>query len=84
MATITIRDLDDELKRRLRIRAARHDHSMEEEVRLILRDTLSESGDASNPVGIGTLIRKRFGETGGVELELPERVEQPDVPEGLE
>lgn len=43
MATLTIRNLDDELKSRLRIRAARHDHSMEEEARSILRTALSDS-----------------------------------------
>ena len=33
MASITVRNLDDELKQRLRVRAAQHGHSMEEEVR---------------------------------------------------
>lgn len=36
MATITIRNLDDEIKRKLRLRAARHDRSMEAEARAIL------------------------------------------------
>ncbi len=36
IATITIRDLDDEVKRRLRVRAAEHGVSMEAEVRTIL------------------------------------------------
>ncbi|MGM0675508.1 MAG: FitA-like ribbon-helix-helix domain-containing protein [Spirochaetota bacterium] len=84
MATLTIRNLDDELKSRLRIRAAQHDHSMEEEARLILRDILSESEDVEEQTGIGTRIRKRLENLGGVELELPERDEQPRVPENLE
>ena len=37
MASITIRNLDDDVKSRLRVRAAGNDRSMEEEVRLILR-----------------------------------------------
>ena len=37
MASITIRNLDDDVKRRLRIRAAEHGRSMEEEAREILR-----------------------------------------------
>ncbi len=84
MATLTIRNLDDDLKSRLRIRAARHDHSMEEEARLILRDVLSVSENAEEQFGIGTRIRKRLRDLGGVELELPERSERPRVPENLE
>ena len=41
MASITIRNLDEETKRRLRIRAARHERSMEEEARNILRSALA-------------------------------------------
>ena len=37
MSTLTVRNIDDDLKQRLRLEAARHGHSMEEEVRRILR-----------------------------------------------
>jgi len=37
MASITIRNLDDDVKHRLRVRAAEHGRSMEEEARDILR-----------------------------------------------
>jgi len=37
MASITIRNLEDRVKTRLRVRAAEHHRSMEEEVRVILR-----------------------------------------------
>ena len=37
MASITIRNIEDELKERLRIRAAQHGHAMEKEARTILR-----------------------------------------------
>ncbi|WP_276204783.1 MULTISPECIES: hypothetical protein [unclassified Halomonas] len=40
MAAITVRNLDDELKAQRRVQAANHGHSMEEEVRLILRKAL--------------------------------------------
>jgi len=41
MATLTIRNFDDTLKTQLRIEAAQHGHSMEEEVRIILRRALT-------------------------------------------
>ncbi len=84
MATLTIRNLDDDLKTRLRTRAAQNDHSMEEEVRQILRETLRGSGEGDESVGIGTRIRKRLQDFGGVELELPERKDRPRVPGNLE
>lgn len=71
MASITIRNLDDELKRRLRIRAADHGRSMEEEVRQILRIALNQAPAA--PVDLAHAIRARFARFGGVELELPVR-----------
>ena len=40
MATLTIRNVDEDLKATLRIRAAMHGHSMEEELRSILRQAL--------------------------------------------
>jgi plasmid stability protein len=84
MATLTIRNLDDELKSRLRIRAAQHDHSMEEEARSILRDVLSDSKDVGEEAGIGTRIRNRLSSVGGVELDLPARAERPRSPENFE
>lgn len=74
MATITIRDLDDELRANLRVRAARHGRSMEAEVREILRDTLSRPAAADR---LGSRVRQRFAEVGGAELEIPERTERP-------
>lgn len=71
MASITIRKLDDVLKRRLRLRAARHGRSMEDEAREIMRRALSE-GDQS-PRSLSASIRRRFAALGGVELELPSR-----------
>jgi antitoxin FitA len=71
MATITIRQLDDKTKIRLRVRAAHHGHSMEEEAREILRSALT----ASSPVkgNLAENIRKRFAVFGGFDFELPRR-----------
>ena len=65
MATITIRNLDDSIKTQLRVRAASHDRSMEEEARVILREALRDTGEES---GLGTLIHKRFMAADGVDL----------------
>ncbi len=73
MATITIRNLDDDLKVRLRLKAAHHGHSMEEEARLILRRALVSSNENR---GLGSRIRSRFADGGGVELILPQRDEK--------
>lgn len=70
MASITIRNLDDGLKRRLRVRAAEHGRSMEEEAREILRQVV---GNASVSKDLGQTIHARFAAIGGVELDLPTR-----------
>lgn len=70
MASITVRNLDEGLKQRLRVRAARHGRSMEEEVREILRQAI---GDLPAPTNLGQTIHARFAAVGGVELELPVR-----------
>lgn len=69
MVSITIRDLQDGLKQRLRIRAANHGRSMEEEVRQILNNVLSQ--ELSGPANLASAIRSRFAPIGGAELELP-------------
>lgn len=79
MTTMTIRNLDDELKARLRVRAARHGQSMEEEVRVILRAAL-----AAEPLSGKSLvdsIRAMVEPYGGIELELLPREPQRDPPD---
>lgn len=73
MASITIRNLDDDLKARLRVIAASHGRSMEEEVRVILAEALAKH---DKPSGLGSRIHKRFAALGGVDLELPPRTEK--------
>ncbi|MBM3567702.1 MAG: plasmid stabilization protein [Alphaproteobacteria bacterium] len=70
MASITIRNLDDGLKRRLRVRAAECGRSMEEEAREILRRAV---GRGAAPRDLAAAIRARIAPLGGVELELPAR-----------
>lgn len=73
MATMTIRNLDDDLKIRLRVRAARHGHSMEEEARNILRTALASNVEEDSAASLYDAIRARVEPLGGVELELPAR-----------
>lgn len=70
MASITIRNLDDDVKRRLRVRAAENGRSMEEEAREILRHVV---GLPSAPKNLGQAIHDRFSAVGGVDLALPPR-----------
>jgi plasmid stability protein len=71
MASITIRNLEDRLKRRLRVRAARHGRSMEDEARQILRAALVEK--TTSPKNLYEAIRRRIEPLGGVELAIPPR-----------
>lgn len=71
MASMTIRDIDEKLKRRLRIQAARHGRSMEDEARDILRTALSV--EPTRTGGLVEAIRARFEPFGGVDLKIAPR-----------
>ena len=71
MASITVRNLDDDVKTRLRVRAAEHHRSMGEEARIILRDAVT--GRSSGPRNLATFARQCCASLGGIELELPPR-----------
>jgi len=71
MASITIRKLPENTKRRLRIRAARNGRSMEQEARELLEASLAQPD--AEPVNIGEAIRRIFAPLGGVELKIPPR-----------
>jgi len=74
MATITIRNLDDKVKRRLQVRAALNGRSMEAEARDLLTGSLEENPSSMMPEeDLGTAIHKRFAALGGVELQIPPR-----------
>lgn len=81
MATMTIRNLDDDLKARLRVRAARHGRSMEEEARSILRAALANRVEDDSGASLYVAIRTRVEPLGGVDLELPPREPQRDPPD---
>jgi len=70
MASITIRNLDEDLKAKLRVVAANHGRSMEEEVRVILAQALSRNEKKG---GLGSRIHARFASVGGADIELPAR-----------
>jgi plasmid stability protein len=71
MASITIRQLPETTKRKLRIRAAQHGRSMEQEAREILKSALGQLDEP--PQDLGVAIRKIFAPLGGVELQIPPR-----------
>ena len=71
MASILIRDLDEAVKARLRLRAARHGHSMEEEARQILKIGLATEGGGKP--NLAQSIRRHVEPIGGVEVTLPRR-----------
>ena len=71
MASITIRKLDESLKRKLRVRAAQRNHSMEDEARDILRTALAR--EPATKDNLFDAIRRRIEPLGGVDLEIPPR-----------
>ena len=71
MASITIRQLEDDLKAKLRIQAARHGCSMEEEARNILKAGLA-AGALEKP-NLAESIRRHIDPVGGINLVLPPR-----------
>ncbi len=70
MSAVSIRNLDDRVKERLRVRAARHGRSMEAEMRAILTEAVSEPADDG---GLLHALLDTFGELGGVDLDIPRR-----------
>lgn len=74
MAAVSVRDLDDAIRERLRLRAAEHGRSMEAEIRAILTDAVSPPGETD---GLALTLMARFGDLGGVELDPSNRSESP-------
>ncbi len=74
MASITVRKLDDEVKKRLRRQAAEHGRSLEAEAREILSAGVAKSeGKHESGADVFRRIHARFKPLGGVDLKLPER-----------
>jgi plasmid stability protein len=70
MAALSIRDLDDSVKEKLRLRAAQHGRSMEAEIRAILTSAVTDEAPRTDLFGA---LTERFARLGGVDLELPPR-----------
>jgi plasmid stability protein len=68
VAALSIRDLDDAVREKLRIRAAQHGKSMESEIRDILTAAVAEDTPAND---LFSALTDRFARLGGVDLELP-------------
>ena len=81
MAQLLVRNLDDDVKQKLRLRARRHGRSTAEEVRDILRNAVREEGAAAEP--LGTRIAERFVDL-GLDREIPELRGQPPRAADLE
>ena len=72
MADMSIRGMDDEVREKLRVRAASHGRSMEAEIRKILVDAVNEPASSE---GLFTALLDRFADIDGVDLELPHRMD---------
>jgi len=79
MASITIRNLDDDLKQRLRVRSAQNSRSMEDGVRDILRTALSLENP--QPPDFAMAIRRRFAESRHTALSIAPRVAVREPPD---
>ena len=79
MASITIRNLDNAIKTRLKMRAVANDRSMEEEARVILRDAVADKEPV--PRNLLTFTQECFAAVGPVDLELPPRGVMRDPPD---
>jgi plasmid stability protein len=71
MASLTIRQLDDEVKKRLRLKAALDGLSMEAEARKILTEAVLPKEKKSQ--GLATQIQQIISESGSIELPIIER-----------
>jgi len=72
MASVTVRNLSDEVHRALRVRAARHGRSTEAEIRAILET----AARPSERVKLGSLLTSIAREAGGLTDAEAERLSQ--------
>ena len=68
MAQLVVRNIESAVKSRLQKRARRHGHSMEAEVRDILRDIVNREEE---PQGLGSQIAGLFAKV-GIDSDIPE------------
>jgi plasmid stability protein len=75
VAAISVRDLDEDVASRLKVRAARHGRSMEAEVRAILTDAVTAA--ENEQFNLAQAVRERFAAIGGIDLDVPPRQDTP-------
>lgn len=82
MASITVRNLDEGVKKRLRKRAADNGRSLEAEARDILSRSASAPAPAQAKTGLDIVrpLLEFVGKFGGVELEIPPRGPRRELP----
>ena len=73
MSAISIRKLDENIYKELRIRAAKHGISMEEEVRQIIYEAIATTETTT----ISAVFKKHFGFTNGIDLQLNKHPHEP-------
>ena len=71
MSSITVRNIEESIKVGLRIRAARHGCSMEQEVRNILQQTIAQ--EAPQQISFAELVNRRFKGLAAQDLPIPAR-----------
>jgi plasmid stability protein len=79
MSSITVRNLDESVKAGLRLRAARHGWSMEQEVRQILQQTVAP--EQAGARSFAEQINQRFAGLDAESLPVPARKPARDAPE---
>ena len=72
MASLTVRNIEDETKQGLRLRAARRGHSMEEEIRTVLREAAARQDEPRN-ANLYDAIRALVEPHGGFDIPIPDR-----------
>jgi plasmid stability protein len=72
MAQLIVRNIEDEVKNRLAERARLHGHSMEQEVRTILRDAVDADRNDADEVDMGTRLSAFFARHGFDDIEIEE------------
>ena len=81
MSTLTVRNLDESVKLGLRLRAAQHGWSMEQEVRHILQSVVSGPPPAVQALGFAERVHQHFKGLGADDLRLAPRQAPRDAPE---
>lgn len=77
MANLTVRNIEEDTKQKLRLRAARHGHSLEAEVRSILRSAATTRDDTSRTSNLYDEIRRLVEPHGGFDIPVPLREPAP-------